>query len=163
MYSYIRIDQLIYYVHIIINLKVGCKWIFPGSTRHSSCRNSSALVAAREILENELESIRQAGTFKKERVITSKQAVSVQVQGQLKPLLNFCANNYLGLSVTYSTLCKVDELETILLPFVLESSRSDSSRCECTGEIRCWSVVCAIYLRHSRPSQGSFFKKKVIC
>lgn len=69
----------------------------------ASRSNSSAvnaLAAARQLLENELESIRQAGTFKHERVITSKQAVSVQVQGQLKPLLNFCANNYLGLSVS---------------------------------------------------------------
>lgn len=67
-----------------------------------SCRNSStALAAARQLLENELDSIRQAGTFKHERVITSKQAVSVQVQGQTQPLLNFCANNYLGLSVHY--------------------------------------------------------------
>ena len=67
-----------------------------------SCRNSStALAAARQLLENELDSIRQAGTFKHERVITSKQAVSVQVQGQTQPLLNFCANNYLGLSVIY--------------------------------------------------------------
>ncbi|XP_046439519.1 2-amino-3-ketobutyrate coenzyme A ligase, mitochondrial-like [Daphnia pulex] len=64
----------------------------------SYSRNSSALAAARQLLENELDSIRQAGTFKHERVITSKQAVTVQVQGQLQPLLNFCANNYLGLS-----------------------------------------------------------------
>ena len=69
-------------------------------SRHCYSRSSSALAAARQLLENELESIRQAGTFKHERVITSKQAVSVQVQGQLKPLLNFCANNYLGLSVS---------------------------------------------------------------
>lgn len=67
----------------------------------SYSRNSSALAAARQLLENELDSIRQAGTLKHERVITSKQAVTVQVQGQLQPLLNFCANNYLGLSVYY--------------------------------------------------------------
>jgi glycine C-acetyltransferase len=67
----------------------------------SYSRNSSALAAARQLLENELDSIRQAGTFKHERVITSKQAVTVQVQGQLQPLLNFCANNYLGLSVLH--------------------------------------------------------------
>jgi 7-keto-8-aminopelargonate synthetase-like enzyme len=57
------------------------------------------LAEARQILEHELQSIRDAGTFKRERVITSKQAVSVQVQGQTQWLLNFCANNYLGLSV----------------------------------------------------------------
>ena len=73
---------------------------FSSLRRHQNY-STAALVGARQILENELESIRQAGTFKRERVITSKQAVSVQVQGQLQPLLNFCANNYLGLSVFY--------------------------------------------------------------
>ncbi len=61
--------------------------------------SGAALASARQILEGELDSIRNAGTYKKERVITSKQAVNVQVQGQTKSLLNFCANNYLGLSV----------------------------------------------------------------
>lgn len=65
----------------------------------SRSNSGTALAAARQLLDNELELIRQAGTFKHERVITSKQAVSVQVQGQPQPLLNFCANNYLGLSV----------------------------------------------------------------
>ena len=59
----------------------------------------SALAAARQVLEDQLQAIREAGTYKNERVITSRQDVNVRVQGQTADLLNFCANNYLGLSV----------------------------------------------------------------
>lgn len=44
----------------------------------------------------ELQEIEQAGLFKKERVITSEQGPEITVNG--KTVLNFCANNYLGLS-----------------------------------------------------------------
>lgn len=85
--------------------KWGCLVGHQCSRAPAGIRSSSALASARQLLENELESIRQAGTYKHERIITSKQAVSVQVQGQSGPLLNFCANNYLGLSViTLSTV-----------------------------------------------------------
>jgi len=43
--------------------------------------------------------IQDAGTYKRERVITTKQSTEVLVEGSRKQLLNFCANNYLGLSV----------------------------------------------------------------
>jgi glycine C-acetyltransferase len=39
-----------------------------------------------------------AGTFKNERVITSPQSASVSIAGRDGTVLNFCANNYLGLS-----------------------------------------------------------------
>jgi glycine C-acetyltransferase len=42
--------------------------------------------------------MREAGTFKTERVITSPQSSHVDVAGGSQPVLNFCANNYLGLS-----------------------------------------------------------------
>ena len=45
----------------------------------------------------ELASIKEAGLYKKERVITSSQAAEITIQGG-KQVLNFCANNYLGLS-----------------------------------------------------------------
>ncbi len=45
----------------------------------------------------ELEEIRQAGLYKKERVITSPQGAEIEVSGGGE-VLNFCANNYLGLS-----------------------------------------------------------------
>jgi glycine C-acetyltransferase len=44
----------------------------------------------------ELKEIESAGLFKKERVITSAQGPEITVNG--KVVLNFCANNYLGLS-----------------------------------------------------------------
>jgi len=44
----------------------------------------------------QLEEIRMAGLFKTERVITSPQGAEIVVNG--RKVLNFCANNYLGLS-----------------------------------------------------------------
>ena len=44
----------------------------------------------------ELESIKTAGLYKNERIITSKQGAEIEVGN--KTVLNFCANNYLGLS-----------------------------------------------------------------
>ncbi len=48
-------------------------------------------------LEQELQSIQEAGLFKRERIITSPQAAEITIAGG-KQVLNFCANNYLGLS-----------------------------------------------------------------
>ncbi len=48
-------------------------------------------------LEQELKSIEEAGLFKRERIITSPQAAEITISGG-KKVLNFCANNYLGLS-----------------------------------------------------------------
>ncbi len=48
-------------------------------------------------LEQELQSIEGAGLFKRERIITSPQAAEITIAGG-KRVLNFCANNYLGLS-----------------------------------------------------------------
>lgn len=49
-----------------------------------------------ENLQNELSNIENDGLYKKERIITSPQGAEIEVGG--KRLLNFCANNYLGLS-----------------------------------------------------------------
>ncbi len=51
----------------------------------------------KEHLQNELESIEKNGLFKKERIITSPQGAEITVSSGAK-VLNFCANNYLGLS-----------------------------------------------------------------
>lgn len=48
-------------------------------------------------LEQELQSIQDAGLFKRERIITSPQSAEITISGGQK-VLNFCANNYLGLS-----------------------------------------------------------------
>jgi len=50
----------------------------------------------KEILNSELASIREGGLYKDERVISSAQAAAIQVGG--REVINFCANNYLGLS-----------------------------------------------------------------
>nr|WP_295875799.1 glycine C-acetyltransferase [uncultured Chitinophaga sp.] len=47
-------------------------------------------------LREELEEINKAGLYKRERIITSEQGAEIQVGG--KTVINFCANNYLGLS-----------------------------------------------------------------
>lgn len=49
-----------------------------------------------ENLQNELQNIKNDGLFKTERIITSQQSAVIEANG--KTLLNFCANNYLGLS-----------------------------------------------------------------
>lgn len=51
----------------------------------------------KQFLADELENIRQAGLYKEERIIITPQTADIKVnQGQ--EVLNFCANNYLGLS-----------------------------------------------------------------
>ena len=47
-------------------------------------------------IEKEVEEIKTSGLYKNERIITSQQGAEVIVNG--KTVLNFCANNYLGLS-----------------------------------------------------------------
>ena len=48
-------------------------------------------------LQNELKSIEEAGLYKHERIIVSPQGAEIKVSTG-KEVLNFCANNYLGLS-----------------------------------------------------------------
>lgn len=50
----------------------------------------------KEFLQKEIAGIKEAGLYKEERIITSPQRAEIEVGG--KPVLNFCANNYLGLS-----------------------------------------------------------------
>jgi glycine C-acetyltransferase len=53
---------------------------------------------AKEIYASALADIKDAGLEKKERPITTPQAVEILVEGGKGPVLNFCSNNYLGLS-----------------------------------------------------------------
>ncbi|MFI5217948.1 MAG: glycine C-acetyltransferase [Bacteroidia bacterium] len=48
------------------------------------------------ILEKELNAIREAGLYKQERIISTAQGAEIIANG--KKVINFCANNYLGLS-----------------------------------------------------------------
>lgn len=79
---------------LLVRLALPCEGIL--------CRSSSSAADAslREHLDKELEAIRAAGTWKVERVITSPQAAAIRVQEKEGNVLNFCANNYLGFSVS---------------------------------------------------------------
>ncbi|XP_048730811.2 2-amino-3-ketobutyrate coenzyme A ligase, mitochondrial-like [Ostrea edulis] len=59
---------------------------------------TATMAQVNTVLQGELEGIKEAGTWKGERIITSKQGPSIHVQGNKNDILNFCANNYLGLS-----------------------------------------------------------------
>jgi glycine C-acetyltransferase len=52
----------------------------------------------RQHLAKELEQIREQGLFKEEWPILGQQGPEIRVEGRAGPVLNFCANNYLGLS-----------------------------------------------------------------
>lgn len=54
--------------------------------------------SVRPHLQREIAEIREAGLYKEERIITTPQDVEIRVEGRDEPVLNFCANNYLGLS-----------------------------------------------------------------
>lgn len=49
------------------------------------------------VLQKELDSIREAGLYKKERIITTPQGADIKTDSGGE-VVNFCANNYLGLS-----------------------------------------------------------------
>ncbi|XP_067315064.1 2-amino-3-ketobutyrate coenzyme A ligase, mitochondrial [Pseudorasbora parva] len=70
----------------------------PRAPANASRPYATAAAQALSVLESELDSIRAAGTWKGERVITSKQGPHICVDGSRGDILNFCANNYLGLS-----------------------------------------------------------------
>jgi hypothetical protein len=80
--------------------------------------NSSLQVFVNHV-NNELELIKAAGTYKTERIIVTKQGSHIKVAGNNNQILNFCANNYLGLSV------RLKNLNNFLYPicniFLLES------------------------------------------
>lgn len=48
-------------------------------------------------LQQQLDDVREQGLYKSERVITSQQSSDIKVEGD-QQVLNFCANNYLGLA-----------------------------------------------------------------
>ncbi|KAJ1798620.1 hypothetical protein LPJ75_006816, partial [Coemansia sp. RSA 2598] len=51
-----------------------------------------------ERIVQRLDEMKSAGTFKTERVITTPQNSNIRVQSSAKPVLNFCANNYVGVA-----------------------------------------------------------------
>ena len=73
---------------LVKNLSISCR--FANSKLNSM--NESFI----NRIGKELEEIKAAGLYKNERIITSEQGAEIEVAG--KEVLNFCANNYLGLS-----------------------------------------------------------------
>jgi glycine C-acetyltransferase len=61
-------------------------------------RGGRSLSVLTDIAKAQLEAVKAAGTYKRERIITSPQSSSIAVAGTSGQVLNFCANNYLGLA-----------------------------------------------------------------
>ena len=53
----------------------------------------------KQFLKSELESIEEAGLYKRERIITTPQDAVIRLSDGSE-VINFCANNYLGLSLS---------------------------------------------------------------
>jgi glycine C-acetyltransferase len=80
-----------------------------------------------EHLNQNLEALKSAGLYKSERIITSKQSGNISVLPGNK-VLNFCANNYLGLA---------DNAELI------EAGKKRA------GQKRLWNGFCPFHLRNT--------------
>eukprot|EP01100_Stratorugosa_tubuloviscum_P000375 TRINITY_DN107_c3_g1_i1.p1 TRINITY_DN107_c3_g1~~TRINITY_DN107_c3_g1_i1.p1 ORF type:complete len:425 (-),score=182.35 TRINITY_DN107_c3_g1_i1:50-1324(-) len=63
-----------------------------------STSSEKSYLNLKSILNTQIEQIKEAGTFKNERIITSPQSSQIFVKGSNQSVLNFCANNYLGLA-----------------------------------------------------------------
>src|SRR3569623_1543605 len=73
-------------------------WTFPPNTYLCLLNNHTHMYTTlKPVLEKELAEIEKAGLYKRERIITSPQGADITVQGG-QHVINFCANNYLGLS-----------------------------------------------------------------
>ncbi len=64
--------------------------------------------SAQAVFEHELDDIREAGLYKDERIITTQQAAEIQVQSG-RAVINFCANNYLGLANNSDLIARARE------------------------------------------------------
>ena len=98
-------------------------------------RCSSAAASLQAVLRTELDGIRDAGTWKGERVITTPQGASIRVVERDEAVLNFCANNYLGLSVRAERAARAQSGRGSVFPYARThvhtpavSSRGDRSR-----------------------------------
>ncbi len=68
-------------------------YIYPGKIQ----RMADMFTSMKDFLQKEIETIRNRGLYKAERIITSPQNAKIEVKGG-KKVLNLCANNYLGLA-----------------------------------------------------------------
>lgn len=60
---------------------------------------SSALKKFQERLIGQINELKEAGTYKAERIISSAQSDKIKLLNRPDEFMNFCANNYLGLAV----------------------------------------------------------------
>ena len=81
----------------------------------------------KQYLQTELNGIEDAGLYKKERIIISPQGAVIRVADG-KEVLNFCANNYLGLSnnLQLKEAAKTAKVKTLAKSKVLEHSEAKS-------------------------------------
>jgi 7-keto-8-aminopelargonate synthetase-like enzyme len=64
-------------------------------------RQTHSISLLQEIARKELDMIKDAGMWKTEHVITSKQGSQITAEGhEHHKILNLCSNNYLGLAVS---------------------------------------------------------------
>lgn len=97
MYSRVNVNRSLFNFHLKATKALLSRC--PG-VRVSVRNASKAQAALCNILDTQINDIKQAGTWKDERVIFTRQASEIGVVGRNDKLLNFCANNYLGLSVS---------------------------------------------------------------
>jgi glycine C-acetyltransferase len=63
---------------------------------------------ATAVFQSVLDDIKASGLYKEERIITSQQDAEIEVQGD-REVINFCANNYLGLASHPDLICAAQE------------------------------------------------------
>src|SRR5688572_18306353 len=74
--------------------------VAPSRFQRTSCPRSNKphmYGSFQKHLQSQLQDVRAAGTYKNERVIITPQGTTIRVSDG-KPVLNLCANNYLGLA-----------------------------------------------------------------
>lgn len=117
---------------------------------------SSSRNRLRKIMQENLETIKAAGTWKTERIIISPQAACIKVDGQDSGVLNFCANNYLGLAVRLMFTTTVDLLCMQLSgrfhsahAFSVVTPTGHNGWSACSGKQRSRAQLSPIHLWHS--------------
>jgi len=68
------------------------------AARVRAAPETAAAAQMRGVLQAQLDAAKAAGTYKEERVIETAMEPSIAVRGRASPVINMCANNYLGLS-----------------------------------------------------------------
>ena len=82
----------------------------------------------KEFLAKELADIKAAGLYKNERIITTPQRADIKVNDG-EDVLNFCANNYLGLSDNQRLINAAKEAILYFMQLVLMLTVVCSNRC----------------------------------